>query len=193
MCTVRVELDANIIVVSSPYSPELPARAKKLGGKWDAASRAWRFDARLEADVAGLYTEIYGEWTGQTVEYVTLVAEAQNMVSAEKGGIFLADRCLARAFGRDSGAKLGEGVICRAGGFDSGGSTKYWTTIAAKGTVVEIMDVPRAKAEQALAEADEDWKLSIKAGSSAIDRAGLEAEKARLLARIAEIDALLAK
>lgn len=191
MCAIIVQKNESKIVVVSPYNPNLPARAKKLGGRWDAGSSAWAFDARLEADVEALYREIYGEWPGEATEYVTLIAEAMREVYEDRGGIFIAGRCIARAFGRDSGARLGDGVILRAGKIDSGGSVKNWKTVANSGARVEIMDVPRPMAEAALADPPDHWRLTIKEGSAAIDRAALEEEKARLLARIAEIERLL--
>lgn len=192
MCHVKVsKTEKGKILVSTPYNPDLPAQAKALGGKWDAAARAWCFDGRLEADVAALYREIYGEWPGEAVETVTVRAECPDGDHAEQTGIFVLGRCLARARGRDSGAVQGEGVVVRAGDFRSGGSMKYWTTVAEKGTVVDIFDVPRNLVEGKTSEGN--WTLKIVEGSATIDRSALEAEKARLLVRIAEIDALLAR
>ena len=54
---------------------------------------------------------------------------------------------MARAYGRDSGAKIGEGVVFLEGGASSGGSVKNWYTTIKKGSVFEVRDVPRAKAE----------------------------------------------
>jgi hypothetical protein len=54
-----VEQDGRI-AVSTPYHPNFPARARKLGGEWDAARRVWMFDAGDEARVRRLCQEIYG-------------------------------------------------------------------------------------------------------------------------------------
>ena len=54
-----VEQDGRI-AVSSPYHPNFPARARGLGGTWDAARRVWLFDAREEERVKSLCREIYG-------------------------------------------------------------------------------------------------------------------------------------
>jgi len=48
------------IAVSSPYHPNFPARARSLGGNWDAVRRVWVFDARDEDRVRSLCREIYG-------------------------------------------------------------------------------------------------------------------------------------
>ena len=55
-----VELDGRIIV-SSPYHPNFPARARTLGGEWDAVRRVWVFDAGESERVNSLLREIYGE------------------------------------------------------------------------------------------------------------------------------------
>jgi hypothetical protein len=48
------------IAVSTPYHPNFPARARMLGGEWDAARRVWMFDADDVARVRRLCQEIYG-------------------------------------------------------------------------------------------------------------------------------------
>ena len=65
---------------------------------------------------------------------------------------------------------------------------KYWETKCDERTVVEILDVPRASVGDA-----EGWEIEIiEEAQPAIDREALEAEKERLLARLAQIDELLA-
>ena len=48
------------ITVSSPYHPKFPARARSLGGVWDAARRVWVFDSADHDRVRSLCREIYG-------------------------------------------------------------------------------------------------------------------------------------
>jgi DNA repair protein RadC len=54
-----VEQDGHI-AVSTPYHPDFPARARMLGGEWDAARRVWIFSAGEEPRVRMLCREIYG-------------------------------------------------------------------------------------------------------------------------------------
>jgi hypothetical protein len=54
-----VERDGRIIV-STPYHPNFPARARSLGGIWDKAQRVWVFDAADHDRVRSLCGEIYG-------------------------------------------------------------------------------------------------------------------------------------
>ena len=55
-----VEQEDGRIAVSSPYHPNFPARARSLGGIWDAARRVWVFDAGDHDRVRSLCREIYG-------------------------------------------------------------------------------------------------------------------------------------
>jgi DNA repair protein RadC len=54
-----VEQDGRI-TVTSPFHPNFPARARSLGGSWDAARRVWLFDAHEHDRVKSLCREIYG-------------------------------------------------------------------------------------------------------------------------------------
>ncbi len=54
-----VEQDGRI-AVSTPYHPNFPAKARSLGGIWDAAQRVWVFDAGDHDRVKSLCREIYG-------------------------------------------------------------------------------------------------------------------------------------
>src|SRR5262245_21402185 len=54
-----VEQDGRI-AVSSPYHPHFPAKARSLGGVWDAARRVWLFDAADHERVRALCRELYG-------------------------------------------------------------------------------------------------------------------------------------
>ncbi|HYZ41439.1 MAG TPA: DNA repair protein RadC [Stellaceae bacterium] len=57
-----IEQDGRV-VVSTPYHPAFPARARSLGGVWDAAQRIWVFDAADHARVRSLCQAIYGtDW-----------------------------------------------------------------------------------------------------------------------------------
>jgi DNA repair protein RadC len=48
------------IVVTSPYHPNFPARARGLGGSWDPVRRVWLFAAGDHERVKSLCHEIYG-------------------------------------------------------------------------------------------------------------------------------------
>ena len=57
---VSIAEQGDRIVVGAPYHPNFPARARLLGGDWDALRHVWIFDAREDARVRSLCREIYG-------------------------------------------------------------------------------------------------------------------------------------
>lgn len=178
------------ICVGSPYNPYLPSRAKKIGGKWNPTGKCWSFDIRDEARVEELYRSIYGQWDSEVAaDAVTVRVTVATDLSEWHSGIFFAGRQVARATGRDSGARLGDGVVILQGGFGSGGSVKNWTTRCSEGTVFEIKDIPLIKVEEE--RGCSNWSSIEVLGD--VDTAALEQERERLLARIAEIDAILNK
>ena len=63
------------IVVGTPYHPNFPARARLLGGDWDALRHVWIFDAREDDRVRSLCREIYGA-DGST-DGVALIPDAK--------------------------------------------------------------------------------------------------------------------
>ena len=182
------------IRVASPFNRNFVSAAKMIGGKW--ASPHWVFDVRDEDRVRDLCMEHYGEDGRATTERVTLRATFPGGVGVFGDSIRLAGREIASAFGRDSGAKIGSGVVVLSGGFASGGSMKNWKTVIHEDTVVLVRDVPRALADRLLADGGLDQEkavaVAIEPEAPAIDRDALAKERERLVARVAEIESILA-
>lgn len=176
---INISSDRLTLTVEAPYNPDFPARAKALGGRWQPATKRWEFDARDESRVRSVCLDVYGD-DGTPQARVTLRATAKADLFAERDSIYLAGRPVARAFSRDSGARLGDGVVVLEGGSpDSGGSRTKWRTTIPKGCVLEIRDVPVA----AMPESDSCWEIEAASpGSDAIAAARL---------RVAEIEAML--
>jgi hypothetical protein len=190
MSIVTITTTETAVRVVSPYNANFVASAKSIGGKW--SSDAWVFDIRDEHRVRELCRDIYGD-DGLAADLVTLKIEWVKDGFADKGPITVAGRPIARAFGRDSGAKLAEGIVNLAGEFGSGGSMKNWGTTVDAGTIVLVRDFPRAKAEELVAGNNDSARriYSIEDEAPIIDRAALEAERERLLKRLDEINKLL--
>lgn len=192
MTTTSIEIVGSQIVVSSPYNKDFVSGAKRCGGKFSPTDSAWLFDARDEERVRSLCLECYGT-DGHTQSLVTLRVEYKERESARGESIALAGRSIARATGRDSGARPCDGVILLAGGFVSGGSVKNWTTEVRAGTIILVRDFPKAAAEALIAESDAKTVYSIEIEERPIDPAALRAERAGLVERLAEIDAALVR
>lgn len=137
---INIEILDDGVVLHAPYHPELPKKARACGGSFKDG--LWRFDLRSCEDVKKLALEIYGYSTGCDYCDVLVKLDPDEQLVAPKGAIYLAGRQLARATGRDSGAFIGEGVVVKSGGFDSGGSFKNWVTKSEPGTVFEFRDLP---------------------------------------------------
>lgn len=182
--TYSIEKRDDKIFVVSDYSPDLPTKARKLGGSWNGKS--WEFDARDEERIIKLYNKIYGD---PTEKLVTLKCKAKDTVSEWQSGIFLAGRCIARATGRDSGAKYGDGIVFLKGSADSGGSMKNWVTKIEEGSIFEIRDVPESKAKLELE--NTEFEVTILEDKPKINVELLSEERCKLLVRLAEIDLLL--
>lgn len=194
MSSIKINTNENTTTLSSPYHPELPKRAKALGGKFDGTSKTWKFDARDEDRVREMAVEIYGT-DGTDTETVTVRVEIgeDDLVSQNRESLYLGGQQIARAFGRDSGALLADGVVLIEGRAESGGSVKNWDTRLSAGSTFEIRDVPRGVADRMLEEAaDNDRIADARIVDETSDRReALQAERDKLVARIAEIDAEL--
>ena len=188
---INVEIANGKAYITSPYNTDFVARVKKCGGRWDGAKRVWAVDVdALEAARAAMM-DVYGETDESPAgELVTLVVNFPERYNADCcKPLMVAGKVVARAFGRDSGAKVGDGVAFTAGGPDSNGSRANWDVTVEPGSACEVYNVPRAKAEEAIADPPAGMQITIK--SAKIDAAALKAEREKLLARLAEIDKLL--
>ena len=112
-----------------------------------------------------------------------------------RDAIRIAGREVARATSRDSGAKLGEGVVLLSGGFASAGSVKNWGTESkSDGATVLIRDMPIVAAQRIIEEHPAGVQAAqLEDEAPVSDKDALREERARLLARLAEIDAALAE
>lgn len=188
---VRIETFASTTYLISPYNPDLPARAKAIGGRWDAGRKAWKFDSRDEDRVRDLARAIYGT-DGSPADDGDLVTVRVRLADYEVNDHYrkepvarFAGRMIAERTGRDKPVHLAPGVVLIEGHLpSSGGSMRYPLIEAGDDVILEIRDLPRT----ALAVEDENRYEIV---GEIIDVEALTAERARLLARVAEIDALL--
>lgn len=191
MSAIRIETKGEKIYIASPYNADFVSRIKLIGGKWEAGSRRWAIKADALEAARKAMMEVYGETDeAPAAETVTLVLEFRAEMVKAQGPITIAGKTIAAAFGRDSGARVGDDVAFIAGAPESCGSVKNWSTCIPEGSVCEVYRVPKAVAENVIANTDAAYKAHIKGGVK-IDREKLIAEKQALLARLAEIDQLL--
>jgi DNA repair protein RadC len=81
MPVLIVEQDGRL-AVSSPYHPNFPARARLLGGEWDATRRVWVFEAHEDDRVRSLCRDIYGtDGADGVAPHASAVAYGRNELS----------------------------------------------------------------------------------------------------------------
>lgn len=187
MSDITITTEGTSIYLASPYNPDTSPKAKALGGSWDAARKAWRFDARDEDRVRALAVDIFGTdgAPAQTVTVRLAMDEVDGMLVRQRGPehVHLFGRAVVTRRGRDMPVTLGKGVVCVEGGFAaSGGSVKNPAINAQPGTILEIRDVPAGHKDLAEYGQVVDEQVDVDA---------LLAERDKLMARLAEIDALL--
>jgi len=180
------------IIVSSSYNADLIPLAHAAGGKWNRDHAVWEYDIRAEQQVAEAYRTAYGYWD-DVVDTVVLRCTSDAEATIRTDSLKLGGRPIARASGRNSGARLCDGVIILNGGFSSGGSVKNWQTVCKAGTSFRLLDVPKPMAEKLVA--DPDWCSEIEIEPTEkpaeINRDALIEERTKLMTRITEIDAIL--
>lgn len=177
--------------VETPYNKEFVSKIKQIGGaRWNASSRCWMVP-EAEVDTVRTYMrEVFGETDlPDDAERVTVEVTFLEETADWDGEIALFGRQICRAFGRDSGARVGEGVTLIDGKIGSGGSRANWTVWIGEGAKFRIRNLPR----KALS-IESPYKVEVReVQQGGIDREALIAERDKLQARLAEIEALLSE
>lgn len=180
MTTVRVSVQDDRALLSAPYHPSLPPKAKSIGGRWDSASRVWTFDARDADRVRELARAIYGT-DGSSTRTVTVRVQLDSRIH-DGQTIYLFGREIASRRTRDERVRLGDGVIVVEGQFPRSGGTMRYPAVFGHGAdpvTVEIRDVPADLVTD-----------DVQVVDPATDRrAALDAEIAALEARLAALRA----
>ena len=186
----EVKNNGNTASIYTPYNAEFVRRVKNAGGRWDANEKCWAVPSSAVDAVREIMRDVYGRDdvdAGQTVKVRLTFEDRVHGDFCEPLTIY--GHTISRAFGRDSGARAGEGVYFIKGCPISSGSVKNWTSSVEAGSIVEINDAQRSLVETETL--PKDITVEIMPSSTEIDADALNAERARLAARIAEIDALL--
>ena len=185
---LKITVADGIANVYTPYNAEFVAAIKKLGGaKWSREGGCWKIPENRIPEVREIMQRIYGETDQKSDKKVKVRLTFLKSVHEYCGDVTILGKCMAHARGRDSGARAGNDVSYISGGPESGGSAKNWTSEVREGSVAILYDVPEALLSSPLPDGVEMEILE-----ESVDRKALEEEKQRLLARLAEIDKLLA-
>jgi excisionase family DNA binding protein len=145
------------LVVRVHPHPEFAVPAYHLGGtraRISARYEHWHFDSRDESRVRALLMQIWGT-DGSLETDADRVTVRWDITGwrLNQQELWLAGRFVARRDQRDSVVRLGWGVVVVQGGFPaSGGSVRNPRLSPLDDTLVEIRDLPRAAAAEALAD-----------------------------------------
>ena len=190
---LRIAVENGRAKVYTPYNPDFVSQIKTIGGhKWDSTEKCWTVPAAEIDTVRKCMMNTYGE--------TDILAEGQRITVrvrfnkddyAEENSYFLFGKMIARAWGRDSGAIVGDDVVFDGGKPISGGSMRHWRTVIPQGCVIRIKNVPQAAFEAQEPDKWGTWTAEKIEDEEGVSREALEEEKAKLLARLAEIEKLL--
>lgn len=188
---VKVIMNDDHTELYTPYSKDFVKEIKSIGGaKWNPSKSCWTIPTEALDVAKKMMMRIFGEDGEEKQPTLTIrLTMEESQYSENCSAYTLLGKTIARAFGRDSGAKTGENAIFEEGEPISGGSVKNWYTKVPQGCVIRLSNVSMALWEE--------FKDSDHAGIKAevvedkIDRAALENEKESLLKRLAEIKLLL--
>lgn len=189
---IKIKIVGDRAMLTTPYNADFVSRIKGIGGaRWDGDAKAWTIPADAVDAAREIMRAVYGQDDNPASggRLLKLRLKAARSMDSTCGDVTLYGKCLSRAIGRDSGARCGEGVAYVSGSPESGGSAKNWTSVVPAGSEIVLTGVPEALYNVTPAPA---WCTVEIIEDAAPDFAALEAEKARLLARIHEIDAILA-
>jgi DNA-binding Xre family transcriptional regulator len=132
------------------YNSKLVDECRKLGGKWDADEKVWLFNGIVENEVEELDYKYNSE-------LINVKLTALDDICEYHSGVEVVGHTIARAYDRDGGATLQEGVALVSGTVTSGGSRKNWTTVVREGAVIK-MQIP----QNLISEIDSDeWDVKI--------------------------------
>lgn len=188
---IKIKIEGDKAYIYSPKNPLFTQRVKKIGGAvWTGT--AWRIPA-VAVDVARKFLlDEYGENDITVDKKIKVKLVAKENIYGENDYPLKAcafGKILAEAYGRDSGAYVGEDVILISGEMNSGGSMRRPYVYINDGSEFVITNVPKAYFER-MKEKEEE-RFDIEVIEEEVDKAALEVEKKALLDRINEIDRLL--
>lgn len=180
---IQLSIVEEKLKVVTPYNAEFVQKCRNFRGKF--SNGAWWFDDSIIEHVRGAMIEYFGT-TGE-IPYETCILEVNDFTSYEdKDPVTLFGRTIAKAYGRDSGARLGDGIVFISGEYDSGGSVKNWST-EVKNATFEIHNFP-VQALQLY-----EVKEYIKSGKCVVKEKKKKRDPDQIKKEIAELQAMLAE
>jgi hypothetical protein len=120
------------LIYPKAYNELLREEAKKISGKWDSEESCWVFPSIAEEEAEELDYLFNSEPV--TVEITAKKRPYDDYHSEGHGPITFMGYTIAKAYDRDSGADVADGVVLVEGEVTSGGSRANWKTMVKTGT-----------------------------------------------------------
>ena len=178
------------VAIYTPYDRKFVEAIKNIGSaRWNG--EAWTVPIDYTDNVRSIMKDVYGRDDQSTGETVDCEIEFFGEYYEDKAAFTMFGKTLARAWGRDSGAKVGDDVMLVDGSIGSGGSRANWDTRVYKGAKFIVKNIPKARFDKEKDEYSEEYKIKITIISKKIDKDALLEEKARLEKRLMEIEDLI--
>lgn len=140
---IKLEIIEDKVKVITPYHADFVNTCRRLRGKF--SDGAWHFDDSVLEYVREAMMEFFNTTGEVPFEEVSLLIKDYSDY-ASRGPVTLFGRTIAKAFGRDSGARLGDNIALIKGEINSGGSVKNWSTKVVNATF-EIQRFPKPSTE----------------------------------------------
>lgn len=182
----HIKIDGEL-KVTTPYNADFVAKCRNFRGKWKKEENAWYFDDSIIEHVRKAMIDFFGT-TGEK-PYNNCILEVCNFThSAMTAPVILFGRTIAKAFGRDSGARLGDDIVLIDGDIDSGGSAKNWSTNIINATFrINNFPEPSLDLPEVKKAIDEGWVKVIKDDKNKRSEKEIRADIADLLAKVDEL------
>lgn len=194
---IRVENVGGKVEIYTPYNCDFidALKAKVGGARWDAAKKCWTAPEEMLDAVRAILKDVYGYTDIEDAGKLYTVRLESLYAKADRAPVSAFNKVIARAWGRDSGAVVGDDVIFVEGSPKSGGSRNNWETIIPEGCVIDVLHVPEKALEkfkeELAGETCPDYKIvseTVEEEKKDDQRAKLLEEREKLLARLAEIN-----
>lgn len=144
MTDIKVTIKDGKANLYTPYNADFVKAVKALGGaRWNASSRCWTISEDMLPQARKIMMDVYGYTDEEQAETITVKATFAKDVYEECDSVVILGKTVARAYGRDTGAKPGEDVLLQEGVLASGGSRANWRSIVRAGSVVTLYNVSR--------------------------------------------------
>jgi len=179
---IKVEQKEEKLQIYTPYNKNFVSDLKQSvsTAKWSGS--CWEVSIEAKELIDGLLKEHYGYNPGQPKVKIEITAKEE--IEEMTGSVNFAGCPVAYARGRDTGAKVCDGIIKMSGNIRSGGSARYYKTIVEKGATFRLETYKNIIDEKTYDESIWD----VKTLSESIDREALLSEKEQLLKRLNEIE-----